>query len=74
MDDKLSKKILDASRMSMGMDVSDVDISNVKIFASKIISLSDYRWCPPCLSNVFANWYFLFVIGFRSGPISSFSF
>merc|ERR1712151_957497 len=28
---------------SMGMDVSDVDISNVKIFASKIVSLSDYR-------------------------------
>ena len=43
MDDELSKKILEASRMSMGMDVSDVDISNVKIFTSKVISLSDYR-------------------------------
>ena len=64
MDDELSKKILEASRMSMGMDVSDVDISNVKIFASKIISLSDYRWCLPCLKNVFANLYFLFLIGF----------
>ena len=51
MDDELSKKLLEASRMSMGMHVSDVDISNVKIFVSKIISLSDYRCCPPCLNK-----------------------
>ena len=43
MDDELSLKILEASRMSMGMDVSSVDIGNVKVFASKIVSLSDYR-------------------------------
>merc|ERR1711934_1072916 len=29
--------------MSMGMDVSSVDIANVKAFAEKIVSLSDYR-------------------------------
>merc|ERR1712226_703942 len=29
--------------MSMGMDVSSMDIANIKVFANKIISLSDYR-------------------------------
>merc|ERR1712010_102879 len=43
MDDELSLKVLEASRMSMGMDVSSVDIANVKAFAVKIVSLSEYR-------------------------------
>ena len=42
MNDELSNKILESSHMSMD-DVSDVDISNMKIFTSKISSLSDYR-------------------------------
>merc|ERR1711990_570472 len=43
MDEELSQKILDASRMSMGMDVAKVDLSNISIFATKIIALSEFR-------------------------------
>merc|ERR1711990_1196891 len=43
MDEELSQKILDASRMSMGMDVAKVDLSNISIFASRVIGITEYR-------------------------------
>ncbi|KAH3790086.1 nucleolar protein 56-like isoform X2 [Dreissena polymorpha] len=43
MDDAKVKAILDASRSSMGMDISVIDLINIETFASKVISLVEYR-------------------------------
>jgi nucleolar protein 56 len=43
MDEDLSAQILDASRTSMGMDISDMDLANVGHFTARLISLSQYR-------------------------------
>ena len=38
-----AKQILDASRSSMGTDISDFDLLNIEIFADKVISLIEFR-------------------------------
>lgn len=43
MDSAKAQAILDASRSSMGMDISSVDLLNIELFASRVIALSDYR-------------------------------
>ncbi|XP_052773586.1 nucleolar protein 56-like isoform X2 [Mya arenaria] len=43
MDDAKVKAIYDASRSSMGMDISVIDLINIETFASKVISLVEYR-------------------------------
>lgn len=43
MDDAKVKAICDAARSSMGMDISVVDLINIELFASKVISLAEYR-------------------------------
>lgn len=43
MDSAKARAIYDASRSSMGMDISPIDLMNIEIFATKVISLSDYR-------------------------------
>lgn len=43
MDSAKAQAILDASRSSMGMDISPIDLLNIETFASKVISLTDYR-------------------------------
>ncbi|KAL5016120.1 hypothetical protein ScPMuIL_005709 [Solemya velum] len=43
MDSGKAKAILDASRSSMGMDISVIDLINIETFATKVISLTDYR-------------------------------
>lgn len=43
MDEAKTKAIYDASRSSMGMDVSPIDLINIEAFASKVISLTQYR-------------------------------
>ncbi|KAJ8920104.1 hypothetical protein NQ315_011759 [Exocentrus adspersus] len=43
MDSAKAKAILDASRSSMGMDISDFDLTNIEMFATRVISLADYR-------------------------------
>jgi len=35
--------VLDASRSSMGMDISPIDLINIEAFASRVIKLADYR-------------------------------
>ncbi|KAJ1753079.1 Nucleolar protein 56 [Coemansia sp. RSA 1821] len=42
-DDALSRQIVDAARASMGTDISDIDLLNIESFASRVISLSEYR-------------------------------
>ncbi|GAA6016686.1 hypothetical protein JCM11491_000207 [Sporobolomyces phaffii] len=41
--DVLARNILDASRASMGTDISPVDHLNIKNFATRVIHLYDYR-------------------------------
>ncbi|KAI8913277.1 hypothetical protein EDD86DRAFT_200144 [Gorgonomyces haynaldii] len=42
-DQVLAKHILDASRASMGTDISEVDMQNIESFADRVISLTEYR-------------------------------
>merc|ERR1712037_342135 len=43
MDSAKAKAVYDASKMSMGMDVSPVDLLNIDMFATRVIALADYR-------------------------------
>lgn len=43
MDSGKAKAILDASRSSMGMDINEVDLLNIEMFATRVIALADYR-------------------------------
>ena len=43
MDSAKAQAIIEASKSSMGMDVSPVDLLNIEMFASKVINLADYR-------------------------------
>jgi len=43
MDSGKAKAILDASKSSMGMDISPIDLLNIEMFAARVISLADYR-------------------------------
>ncbi|KAF9527508.1 hypothetical protein CPB83DRAFT_855897 [Crepidotus variabilis] len=42
-DSTLAQNILDAARGSMGSALSDIDMLNISAFATRVISLSDYR-------------------------------
>lgn len=43
MDSAKAQAILDASKSSMGMDISPVDLLNIEMFAGRVIALADYR-------------------------------
>lgn len=43
MDSVKAQAILDASRSSMGMDISPIDLLNIEMFASRVVALADYR-------------------------------
>ncbi|XP_063921998.1 nucleolar protein 56 [Zophobas morio] len=43
MDSGKAQAILDASKSSMGMDISVVDLLNIEMFAGRVIALADYR-------------------------------
>lgn len=43
MDSGKAQAVLDASRSSMGMDISAVDLLNIELFATRVVSLADYR-------------------------------
>ncbi|NXN69325.1 NOP56 protein, partial [Himantopus himantopus] len=43
MDSAKAQAILEASRSSMGMDISPLDLINIESFSSRVISLSEYR-------------------------------
>ncbi|KAJ2890261.1 Nucleolar protein 56, partial [Coemansia aciculifera] len=42
-DAAVSQQIVDAARASMGTDISDIDLLNIETFASRVISLAEYR-------------------------------
>merc|ERR1712029_100980 len=43
MDSSRAQAVIDASKSSMGMDISPVDLLNIDMFASRVIGLTDYR-------------------------------
>ncbi|CAL4141894.1 unnamed protein product [Meganyctiphanes norvegica] len=43
MDSAKAQAVLDASRMSMGMDISAIDLMNIERFAKRLIGLAEYR-------------------------------
>lgn len=43
MDPVKTQAVVDAARASMGMDISPIDLANIEMFASRVISLTDYR-------------------------------
>ncbi|KAJ3603344.1 hypothetical protein NHX12_031086 [Muraenolepis orangiensis] len=43
MDSAKAQAILDASRSSMGMDISPIDLINIERFSHRVVSLADYR-------------------------------
>eukprot|EP00092_Neocalanus_flemingeri_P033122 GFUD01036017.1.p1 GENE.GFUD01036017.1~~GFUD01036017.1.p1 ORF type:complete len:565 (+),score=182.55 GFUD01036017.1:74-1768(+) len=43
MDSAKAQAVIDASKSSMGMDISPVDLLNIDMFASRVIGLADYR-------------------------------
>uniref|UniRef100_U5EVT2 Nucleolar protein 56 n=1 Tax=Corethrella appendiculata TaxID=1370023 RepID=U5EVT2_9DIPT len=43
MDSEKAQAIIDASKISMGMDISVIDLMNIKMFAERVVKLSEYR-------------------------------
>jgi len=43
MDSTKAQQIVDAAKISMGMDISDIDILNIDQFSKRVISLAEYR-------------------------------
>uniref|UniRef100_V9KQ34 Nucleolar protein 56 n=1 Tax=Callorhinchus milii TaxID=7868 RepID=V9KQ34_CALMI len=43
MDSGKAQAILDASRSSMGMDISPIDLINIESFSRRVVSLAEYR-------------------------------
>jgi len=43
MDSAKAQAIIDAAKMSMGMDISIVDLMNIELFAERVVKLSEYR-------------------------------
>lgn len=43
MDSAKARAIIDASKMSMGMDISVIDLLNIQMFADRVVHLTDYR-------------------------------
>lgn len=36
-------QVIDSSRQSMGMDISDIDLLNIESFSSRVLALAEYR-------------------------------
>ena len=43
MDTGKAQGIVEASKMSMGMDISEIDLMNIEMFAQRVCNLSEYR-------------------------------
>ena len=43
MDSAKAKAIIDASKSSMGMDISPIDLINIEMFSSRVIDMFEYR-------------------------------
>ncbi|PXF44106.1 Nucleolar protein 56 [Gracilariopsis chorda] len=43
MNEDQTRDVLDAARLSMGTDISEVDLVNIDLFASRVVQLAEYR-------------------------------
>jgi nucleolar protein 56 len=43
MDSSKAKAIIDAGKISMGMDISVIDLINIELFADRVVALANYR-------------------------------
>lgn len=43
MDSAKAQRVVDCSKQSMGMEVSDIDLLNIDAFATRVVSLAEYR-------------------------------
>lgn len=43
MNEDQARDVLDAARLSMGTDISEVDLVNIDLFASRVVQLAQYR-------------------------------
>lgn len=43
LDEDKAKEVIEASKASMGQDISAMDLSNIETFAQRVISLAEYR-------------------------------
>eukprot|EP00824_Muranothrix_gubernata_P025109 TRINITY_DN7872_c4_g1_i1.p2 TRINITY_DN7872_c4_g1~~TRINITY_DN7872_c4_g1_i1.p2 ORF type:complete len:531 (-),score=140.71 TRINITY_DN7872_c4_g1_i1:1352-2854(-) len=43
MDEGKAREIIDAAKTSMGSDMSEIDMANIEIFASRVVRLAEYR-------------------------------
>jgi len=43
MDSAKAQQVIDASKQSMGMDISEIDLINIDAFSLRVVSLHDYR-------------------------------
>ncbi len=43
MDESKVDEVVEAARSSMGMDINEIDLANIERFATRVISLADYR-------------------------------
>jgi len=43
MDSAKAQQVIDASKQSMGMDISDIDLINIDAFSLRVVSLFEYR-------------------------------
>lgn len=43
LDEQVAQDVLKAARSSMGTDISDVDLININVFASRVVHLAEYR-------------------------------
>jgi nucleolar protein 56 len=43
MDSSKAAGIVQAAKMSMGMDISEIDLMNIEMFAKRVVNLSEYR-------------------------------
>ena len=50
-DAELAQSIIDVARVSMGQDISETDMENVTNFASKVVSLTNYRKVSDLISK-----------------------
>jgi len=60
MDSAKAKAVVDASKTSMGMDISQVDLMNIDMFANRVVALAEYRkelskYLQDKMSNVAPN-------------------
>ncbi len=50
MDSVKARAIIDASKSSMGMDISVLDLLNIELFADRVIALAEYRYIDEYFS------------------------